>query len=178
MKRRTLDAILSATGGVIAVALLVASGLAFWGQTFTNNSVRDQLKQQQIFFPEKGSAALASSDIGPFLNKYAGQQLLNGTQARAYADHFIAVHLKEIGGGKTYAQISAASMADPTNEALKTQVDLLFRGNTLRGLLMNAYAFSVFGQIAGIAAVTTLVLGVVMAILALLGYRHYRHTEA
>ena len=41
------------------------------------------------------------------MRQYAGQQLTTGAQAETYADHFIAVHLKEIGGGKTYAQLSA-----------------------------------------------------------------------
>lgn len=178
MKRRTLDAVLSASGAVVAVTLLAASGLGFWGAHFTNSSVKAQLSQQQIYFPEKGSEALAPSDIGPFLNRYAGQQLLTGPQAKAYADHFIAVHLGFIGGGKTYSQLSAELMADPTNTALQEQVATVFKGNTLRGLLMNAYAFSVFGEIATVAAVVTLILGLVMAALSLLGYRHLRHTDA
>lgn len=178
MKRRTIDAILSAGGAVVAVAFFAASALGFWGANFTNTSVTQQLSQQQIFFPEKGSEALASPEIGPFLNQYAGQQLTTGAQAKAYADHFIAVHLAFIGGGKTYSELSAELMADPTNTALQEQVATVFKGNTLRGLLLNAYAFSVFGEIAMVAAVVTLALGVLMAVLAAMGWRHYRHTDA
>lgn len=178
MKRRTLDAVLSASGAVVAVAFLAASALGFWGANFTNTSVKAQLSQQQIYFPAKGSDALASPDIGPFLNQYAGQQLTTGAQAKAYAEHFIAVHLAYIGGGKTYSELSAELMADPTNTALQMKVETVFKGNTLRGLLMNAYAFSVFGEIAMVAAVATLGLGVLMAILAVLGFRHYRETDS
>ena len=177
MKRRTLDAVLSASGAVVAVAFLAASALGFWGANFTNTSVKQQLSQQQIYFPEKGSEALASPQIGPFLNQYAGQQLTTGAQAKAYADHFIAVHLAYIGGGKTYSQLSAELMADPTNTALQEQVATVFKGNTLRGLLLNAYAFSVFGEIAMAAAIATLVLGALMAFLAILGVRHYRQVD-
>ena len=178
MKRRTLDVVLSASGAVVAVAFLAASALGFWGANFTNTSVKEQLSQQQIYFPPKGSDALASPQIGPFLNQYAGQQLTTGAQAKAYADHFIAVHLAFIGGGKTYSQLSAELMADPTNTALQEQVATVFKGNTLRGPLMNAYAFSVFGEIAMVAAIATLALGVLMAVLATLGFRHYRQIES
>jgi hypothetical protein len=81
----------------------------------------------------------------------AGQQLTTGAQAEVYADHFIANHLKAIGGGKTYAQLSAEAIAQPNNAKLAAQVATVFKGETLRGLLLNAYAFGTMGMIAGIA---------------------------
>src|SRR5205814_7422320 len=127
---------------------LVAGGLAMWGYTFANNNVHDQLAAQQIYFPQKGSDALKSPEIGPYLNQYAGQQMTTGEQAKAYADHFIAVHLKEVAGGKTYAQVSTAAQADPKNTTLQAQVNTLFKGEALRGMLLQAYAFWKIGQIA------------------------------
>jgi hypothetical protein len=62
------------------------------------------------------------------MTKYAGQQLTTGARTEMYANHFIAVHLKEIGGGKTYSRLSAESQANPGNTALKAQVDTIFRG--------------------------------------------------
>ena len=112
--------------------------------------------------------------IGPYLNRYAGQQLLTGPQAKAYADHFIGVHLSEVAGGKTYAQVSTAAQADPTNTALKAQAATLFQGSTLRGLLLEAYAFSVIGSLALIAAVCSFALAGIMLVLALLGFWHLR----
>src|SRR6266508_1642534 len=76
------------------LVLLVSGGLLFWGYSFANNSVHDQLAAQKIFFPPKGSDALKPPEIGRYLNQYAGQQLTTGAQAQAYANHFIAVHLK------------------------------------------------------------------------------------
>jgi hypothetical protein len=111
MRRKTFDIILSSVGGVLTLVLVVAGALAIWGYTFANNSVRDQLTAQQIFFPPAGSQALASPEIGPYLNQYAGQQLTTGAQAEAYANHFIAVHLSEVAGGKTYAQVSTLAQA-------------------------------------------------------------------
>jgi hypothetical protein len=64
--------------------------------------------------------------------------MTTGAPAQTYANHFIAVHLKEIGGGKTYSQLSAESLANPRNQVLTAQVDTLFHGTPLRGLLTPA----------------------------------------
>src|SRR5487761_38887 len=108
MRRTTFDKLLGWIGTGVGVALLVVGGLLIWGSAYVHNTVQGQLSAQQIYFPPKGSAALASPQIGPYLNQYAGQQMLTGQQAEAYADHFIAVHLQEAGGGQTYSQVSAA----------------------------------------------------------------------
>jgi hypothetical protein len=106
------------------------------------------------------------------LNQYAGQQLTTGDQARAYADHFIAVHLSEIAGGQTYAEVSTKAQANPTDAKLQGQVAMLFKGETLRGMLLNAYAFWTVGVIARIAALVAFVAGGIMAVLTLLGFWH------
>jgi hypothetical protein len=176
MRRKTFDALLTSAGVAIAVVLLVAGGLLTWASTFVSHQVRTQLSQQQIFFPPKGSAALAPAAIGPYLNKYAGKQLLTGGEASAYANHFIAVHLNEIGGGKTYSQLSTEAQAQPNNAKLAAQVETVFKGNTLRGLLLNAYAFATIGTIAGIAAVVSFIGGGLLLVLAALGFWHLRRT--
>jgi hypothetical protein len=178
MRRRTFDIILTAVGGVLAVGLLIAGGLLTWGYHFASSTVRDQLAAQQIFFPAKGSAALASPEIGPYLNQYAGQQLTTGAQAEAYADHFIKVHLKEVAGGKTYAQVSTEAQANPTDQKLQAQVQTLFRGETLRGMLLNAYAFWKFGQIALYSAIAGFVGAALLLVLTVLGFRHARRVDA
>lgn len=176
MQRRTFDALLASGGVAIAVILLIAGGLLTWGHSFIKHQVHSQLAQQQIFFPPKGNVALAPKAIGPYLNQYAGKQMLNGQEAEAYANHFIAVHLQEIGGGKTYAQLSAESLAQPKNTALAAQVETVFKGETLRGLLLNAYAFGKMGTIAGIAAIVSFAGAFVMLLLAALGFLHLRRT--
>jgi hypothetical protein len=177
MRRRTFDFLVSSTGMMLTIVLLVAGGLLFWGYSFANGNVHDQLAAQKIFFPPKGSQALAPPEIGRYLNRYAGQQLVNGAQAKAYADHFIAVHLKEAAGGKTYAQVSSLALQNPNDAKLAAQVQTLFRGETLRGLLLNAYAFWKIGQIALIAAVASLVLAGVMLVLTVLGFWHLRRVS-
>ena len=174
MRRKVFDILASLGGLLIVVMLLVAGGLAMWGYSFSNSSVHTQLAQQQIVFPAKGSAALASPKIGPYLNQYAGQPLTTGAQAKAYADHFIAVHLSEMPNGGVYAKVSAAAQADPTNAALKAQVQTVFQGTTLRGLLLEAYAFSVFATIALWAAIASFILALVMALLVGFGFWHAR----
>jgi hypothetical protein len=174
MNRTTLDRLLAAGGLAMAAVLLVAGGLLTWAHNFVHDEVHSQLAAQKIYFPPKGSEALATPEIGSHLNKYAGQQLVTGTQAKAYADHFIAVHLKEMSGGQTYAQLSAKSLANPDDQQLAGQVQTLFRGETLRGLLLNAYAFDTVASVALIAAIVAYLGAALMAVLALLGFVHAR----
>jgi hypothetical protein len=176
MRRKTFDLILTAIGAGVTAALVVAGVLLMWGYSFANDNVHNQLAQQQITFPALGSSALASPKIGPYLNQYAGQQLLTGPQAEAYADHFIAVHLSEMPYGGVYDAVSTASRANPTNAALKAEVTTVFQGTTLRGLLLEAYAFWKFGQIALYGAVVSFILAGLMAVLTLIGWFHYRRT--
>jgi hypothetical protein len=177
MRRKVFDTLASAAGLLVVVMLLVAGALAMWGYNFANSSVKTQLAQQQIVFPDKGSPALASPKIGPYLNQYAGQQLTTGTQAKAYADHFIAVHLSEMPYAGVYAKVSAASQADPTNTALTAEKQTVFQGTTLRGLLLEAYAFSVFATLALWAAIAAFTGALIMAALVLLGFWHSRRVS-
>ena len=174
MQRRKFDLIVAWLGLLLTAVLAVGGGLLTWGSNFAKGTVHDQLASQKIFFPPSGSDALAPSEIGRYLNKYAGQQLTTGQQAEAYANHFIAAHLLEIGGGKTYAELSATSRQDPTNTALQGQVATVFRGETLRGLLLNAYAFGTLGTIAGIASSVMFIAAALSLVLSLAGFRHAR----
>lgn len=174
MRRKVFDLLASLGGLIVAVTLIVAGALAMWGYSFANSNVHDQLAQQQIVFPDKGSQALASPQIGPYLNQYAGQKLTTGAQAKAYADHFIAVHLSEMPYGGVYANVSAASRANPNDAALAAEVQTSFQGTTLRGLLLEAYAFSVFATIALWAGIAAFVLAALMLILVAFGFWHAR----
>ena len=177
MRRKTFDALLTTGGLLIAAVLLIAGGLLTWAHSFVNDQVKSQLSQQQIFFPKAGDAQLKEAAIGPYLTKYAGQQLTSGAQAEAYADHFIAVHLEGIGGGKTYAQLSTQAQANPSDTKLAATVNTMFKGETLRGLLLNGYAFWKMGQIAMIAAIAAFVGAGVLLILSILGFWHLCRTD-
>jgi hypothetical protein len=176
MRRRTFDALATTAGFVIAAILLVAGGLLLWGHNFVSDQVHTQLAAQKIYFPPAGSApikALPAADATA-MTAYAGQQMTTGAQAQTYADHFIAVHLREIGGGKTYSQLATASLAQPKNAALAAQVQTIFRGETLRGLLLNAYGFWQMGQIMLIGAIAAFTAAGLMLILSVLGIAHLR----
>jgi hypothetical protein len=174
MKRRTFDTLVASGGVIVAIVLVVAGAFLLWGHSFANSNVRHQLAQQDITFPAKGSQALASPQIGPYLNRYTGQQLLNGPQAKAYADHFIAVHVAEMTGGKTYAQVSAQAQAQPDNAQAQALANTVFKGETLRGLLLEAYGFWEMGRIALIAAICSFALAAAMLVLSGLGFLHLR----
>jgi hypothetical protein len=139
--------------GLIGILGFVAA-FAFGASNFASNSVHDNLAAQQIYFPAAGSPALKALPAvdAAAMTVYAGQQMTTGAQAETYADHFIAVHLKAIGGGQTYSQLSTASQAAPTNTKLAAQVQTLFRGETLRGLLLNSYGFATIGEYGFFAA--------------------------
>ena len=173
MRRRTFDALLASAGLILAAVLVAAGGLLTWAHSFVTSQVSEQLSAQQIYFPPKGEAT-ASPKIGPYLNQYAGQQLTTGVQAKAYADHFIAVHIEEMTGGQTYAQLSAKAMANPDDQKLAGLVATVFKGETLRGLLLNSYAFWQMGTIALYGAIASFIGAALMAVLSLLGFAHLR----
>ena len=183
MKRRTLDLLLTWLGTILTLVLIGAGVGLLIGYNFANNQVTTQLAQQKIYFPPQ--AAFASAKDGgeitpsmiPSVSQYAGQQMLTGAQAEVYANDFIAVHLKEIGGGLTYSQLSAKAQADPNNTALANQVNTIFKGTMLRSSLLNAYGYWFFGQIALYAAIGALVAAALMLALTLLGLRHYRRVD-
>jgi hypothetical protein len=149
-----------------------------WAHTFIDDQVESQLSAQQIYFPERGSDSLNDPAVKPYIEQYAGEQVTNGEQAKAYADHYIKVHLNEMTGGQTYSQLSAQSLEQPDNEELASQVQTVFRGETLRGLLLNAYAFWKIGQIALYAAIAAFIGAGVMLLLSGLGLLHLRRAPA
>ena len=180
MSRRGLD-VLTSTGGLIGVVvLLVAGGLLTWGHYFVNSQVHNQLQQQDIYFPARVafSHAKPGTEITPgmipYLEQYAGQQMLTGAQAEAYADHFIAIHLSEMPYGGVYAKISAAAIANPNSASLKALEQTSFQGTTLRGLLLEAYAFSKIGEVMMWGAIAAFALAAVMLALVAMGFQHAR----
>jgi hypothetical protein len=157
---------LTTVATVAAVGMMLVGVLAVAGGHYDKQVVHDQLAPQKIFFPPAGSDALL-----PGIKQYAGQQLLTGSQAKAYADKFIDVHLSEVAGGKTYAQVSAASLAAPKNATLAAQKATLFQGETLRGLLLGAWGWAMVGTIATLAGIILIALGAVLFVLPLLNWR-------
>ncbi len=178
MRRRTFDAIVAAMGLVVAGVLVVAGGLLAWGHSFVNGQVHSQLAAQKIVFPAANSPEITSLPRADAvaMGKYAGLPMTTGAQAETWADHFIAVHLVKIGGGQTYGQLSGKALADPKNAALAGQVETVFRGETLRGLLLNAYGYWEMGQIMLWSAFIAFAAGAVMLLLSLFGYAHLRRT--
>ncbi len=173
MRRRTFDTLVSVAGLVVAAVLLVAGGLLLWGHSFVDNQVGSQLSAQKIVFPAAGSPAIKAPEYAA-MHQYAGQTMTTGAQAEVYADHFIANHLKMIGGGQTYAQLSGKALTQPNNTKLAAQVDAMFKGTTLRGMLLNAYAFWKMGQIALWGAIVSFIGAGLLLILSVFGFVHAR----
>ena len=150
--------------------LAFCAGFLFWGNSFIHSQIQTELTAQQIYFPaatDKSIAALPGADAAA-MSVYAARQLTTGEQAQVYADHFIAVHLSEVAGGQTYSQMSAKAMANPTDQKIAGQVATLFKGETLRGLLLNAYGWWTIGTYALYAAIGLAVAA--FAVLIALGF--------
>ena len=181
MKRRTFDILMAVAGLFLAVTLAVAGGLALWGHNFIGNQVHNQLAAQKIYFPPASAFAhpKAGTEITPSMipsvSQYAGQQLLTGQQAEVWANDFIAVHLVEIGGGKTYAQLSTEAIAQPANLKLAAQVATVFKGETLRSMLLNAYGWWKVSQITYIISLAAFGLGALSFLAGLFGFAGLRH---
>ena len=189
LPRRTIDKLLIGMGIVAAVVFAAAGGLLTWGATFSNDYVHDELSSQNIFFPPAEDLRAEGRDD---LVKYADEQVTTGPEAEAYAS-YIDGHLQEVADGKTYSQIddrgaqaavdeaveSGASEAEvaelqATADELTAQRNTLFKGVTLRGLLLSSFAWSTIGRIAGISAVVAFVASAVTLVLVVLGVVHYR----
>ena len=187
MRRKVFDKLASVGGAVVVVVLAVAGTMLFVGYNFANNYVHNQLAQQNITFP--AAAAFAHPKAGteitpsmiPSVSQYAGQQLLTGQQAQTYANDFIAVHLNQIGGGKTYSQLSSEAMAlpkgSPAYTAAEAKVQTVFQGTTLRGLLLEAYGFSLIATIAFWCAIAAWSLAGLLAVLVAIGFWHAKRTD-
>jgi hypothetical protein len=185
MKRRTFDKIVTTMGLGLTVFLFVAAGLLNFGYSFADKNVRDALVAQKVTFPTADSGAmmaLPAADKAEMM-KYAGKLISNGAMANTYANHFIAVHLRAVAGGKVYEEVSGEYLAK-SDATLKTEVatlegqrTTLFMGETLKGLLGFSYAFWQFGQIAKISAGVALLGGIVMLLLTIAGYLHLRRTD-
>jgi len=180
MRRKTFDVLAIVGGLVLTLVLAVGGGLLLWGHSVVSDQVHTQLAAQKIVFPAASSAAIKElpATDATAMKVYAGQLMTNGAQAKTYANHFIAVHLNKIGGGKTYSQLSAASMAQPNNTALAGQVQTVFKGETLRGLLLNAYGWWQMGQLMLIGAWVAFGAAAALLILSVLGWVHLRRTPA
>ena len=152
---------------IICLVLGVGSALLFYGANFGLDMVHSQLSAQSITFPALGSPGLDPVKY-PGLQQYAGQKVDSGPKAKAYANEFIKVHLAAAAGGQTYSQVSAKAQAAPTDTVLAGQVETLFKGETLRGLLLYAWGWSVVSRIAMYAAIFAAI-GFVVMLIATIG---------
>ena len=145
-----------------ALGMIIGGALALAGGLYAKDVVHDQLVPQKIFFPAKGEELPAN------LDKYAGQQVDDGAKAKAFADDYIGLHLQGIGAGKSYSEVSGAFMKDPTNKELAQQRQTLFMGETLRGMLLNAWGWGTVGTVALVAGFALIGLGLLLLLVPLL----------
>jgi hypothetical protein len=155
---------LTSVASVAAVGMIVVGVLAIIGGSYDKQVVRDQLAPQQIFFPKPAT--------NPGLGPYAGQQVLTGAQAKLYAQKQIGYDLTKVAGGKTYSEISAEWIAGGMKSAtLASERTTLFTGETLRGLLLNAWGWAVIGTIATLAGIILILIGGLLLVLPLANWQ-------
>jgi hypothetical protein len=186
MKRKTFDKLVSFVGLGLAALLLVFGGLLSLGASFANESVKSQLENQNIAFPAVEAMPMETK---AHLSKWASMQVTTGEMAKDYSDLYIWEHMKSasvavLGKPSTYSEVSGAYMALTRSGSTDTaQIqklaelrNTLFMGNTLRGMLLEAYAFGMLGTIAGYAAIASFVGGLLFFLLAIAGLMHIRRT--
>jgi hypothetical protein len=178
MNRKAWDQIVSASAAVIAVAMIVLGGLAIYGGNFGRDNVRTRLEPQNISFPPLDAMSPEEQqEIGDF----AGQQVTNGAQAEAFS-RYIGGHLAAVNDGATYSETSAAAREeglDPDTAAeLSGKADTLFKGETLRSILLNAYGWWTVATIALFAGWAMVGFGILLGVFAILGFRHAKRAEA
>jgi hypothetical protein len=188
MNRKSFDKIASVIGLLLAGFLIVIGGILQFGGNFATDQVAVQLEPQAITIPAENGDPKVSADVKKFFADNGGKVMTTGKQAQMYADHYIGFHMAEM---PTYAAASGASRAaagalaaDPTNVELQAaakqasgMVETVFKGETLRGMLLNAYAFGTLGQIAMVASYVAFAGGLIFLILALLGFAHLRRAD-
>jgi hypothetical protein len=186
MKRKNFDKIVTAVGFGLTVFLFVAAGLLNWGASFAQDSVKNQLDNQNISFPAAEAMPEATKAQ---LAKWSEMKVTTGEMARDYSDLYIWEHMKgssiaAVGKPATYSEVSGMYMGltrggstDTAQiEKLGALRETLFMGNTLRGMLLTAYAFGTLGVIASYGAIAALAGGVVMLLLSIAGLIHIRRT--
>ena len=169
---------------LLVIVFVFAAGFMFWAGNFTHSQITDQMKAQSISFPAKGDPSISAGALTPCANlakgatcpiptgpsvgqanasamaKYAGQDMTTGDQAQTYANSFIQVHLADM--GYTYSQISALVLAHPNNTTYQTVDATIFKGTTLRSMLLNAYGWWTVGTYAILASAGMLVAALVV----------------
>ncbi|MFM2160139.1 MAG: hypothetical protein RLY39_670 [Actinomycetota bacterium] len=188
MNRKSFDKIASVIGLLLAGFLIVIGGILQYGGNFATDQVAAQLEPQAITIPAENGDPKVSDDVKKFFADNGEKVMTTGKQAQMYADHYIGFHMSEM---PTYAAASGANRAaagalaaDPTNPELQAaakqasgMVETVFKGETLRGMLLNAYAFGTLGQIAMVASYVSFAGGIIFLILALLGFAHLRRAD-
>jgi len=166
----------------MVLVLAGAAGFAFAMGSFTTSQIRDELTSQSIFFPTadqiKTGGALDPAEFPQEIRDQAGKQVTDGNQARIYANDFVGKHLQGVAGGLTYAtigsKISAANAllaatpkTDPNYATLQANVatlngqrDTLFKGETLRSMLLNAYGWWTVGVYTTYAGVALMIVAI------------------
>jgi hypothetical protein len=199
MQRRVFDKVASTGGVVMIVVLLIAGGLLTWGHSFAQGNVHNQLAQQQIFFPKQSEISAVKAQFAkggqkavtdpefpnaalmvPALEPYAGKQVLTGKEAQVYSNDFINQHLYAMPLHGVYSQVSTAARSAKPGSPQATQLAGLetsvFQGTTLRGLLLEAYAFGTIGVIMLWGAIASFIGALLMGLLVGGGIWHAART--
>jgi len=177
LDRKAWDRIVSWTGAIVAVALILLGGFAVYGGMFGQRNVQERLEPQAIAFPPAdGMTPEEVAEVGGF----AARPVIDGSTAEAYS-RYIGLHLQAINEGATYAETSTAAreegLAPDIAAELQGKADTLFKGETLRSILLNAYGWWTVATIALWAGFVMLAAGGLLLILALLGFRHAGRAE-
>jgi hypothetical protein len=173
-------------GGLAASIVLIAFGaVAIYMGVDGRSTVRDSLKQEQIYFGEASDPAVAKH-----ADQWAGEQVTTGNQARAFAQ-VMREHALESSAGLTYAQMGRFQLASNPSDPKGTDVEAVaakdVNGTPLPNGARNTWVtetalstalnvsfmaeqLALFGMVVGVALLLTGI-GLMILALAVLGGR-------
>jgi hypothetical protein len=172
--------------GLAVAALLLGLGTVMKSNAdFSDRYVTRQLSQEKITF--KPVAALTAQERqARCVVANAGRQLTTGRQAECFANEYIGLHVKNIGQGKTYAELgdqefalqdrvtAAQAAGDPALAGLQKELaglrgqrDTLFKAEMLRGTLLTSFGFATLGEKAAQAATAAYAGAALVALLSM-----------
>jgi hypothetical protein len=190
LDRRMIDMLVSWSGAIVATVMIGIGAAAIFGGLFALDNVRDRLEPQNISF---GAASEMTPEERAEVGEFAGQKVDTGPEAEAYS-RYIGLHLAEISGGKSYAelggplfaleaQIEEATAAGEDTTAMEEELaglqgqrDTVFKGETLRAILLNAYGWWTVGQITLYVGIGAVIAGLFLALFAGMGFVHARRS--
>ena len=178
MQRKMWDQIVSGAGAVVAVVLLMLGAVAIYGGTFGQDNVRDRLAPQNVTFPPLEAMTPAEKNL---VGDFAGTKVVDGLPglrpSRTTSASTSKTRTRARPTPRPALWLVQKGLSEKEAAELSGMADSLFKGETLRAMLLNAYGWWTVSSLVIFAGYGLLAAGALLALLAIMGFFHARKTE-